>query len=178
MHKDDKRSPEVNDPKASSSLNRTAAVGTVEKEEAPPILNFRKRPDEDEPVKVTDRRGQPSEEESASSSEATPLVEVDRSAQIGTKELFHWDVTLTPRLTTTNAGIVELTSQLQRFLDAAVRGMLSDPDTPIHHPAIMGYINMHAACEQIKGVFRPQQVALSPQQIQEMQRQAKGMGKA
>jgi hypothetical protein len=125
-------------------------------EEAPPILNFRKRPEDEE------------EEET----KPLPVPDAQTKGKGGKEgELYHWDVHLLPRHVTTNTGIVGLTENLQKFLEAVVRGMLTDHKTPIHHPAVTGYINMHSMCEQIKGVFKPQQVQMTPEQIAELQRQ-------
>jgi hypothetical protein len=173
MPKDAQLTAKMDVPQASSSSSPSAPVA-VEREEEAPILNFRKRSEEEEEsgVTVVDRRGQREEEETVASLEPPPSKssQSDEEKEEGKR----FEFILTPRLLTTNTGIVELTTQLQKMLDAAVRGMLEDEGTPIHHPAVLGYINMHSACEQIKGVFRPQQVALTPEQIKEMQRAARG----
>lgn len=124
-----------------------------------PILKFRKRPEE---------------EEAESTQAAAPAPEKRRE---GESADFHWEITLTPSLLTTNTGMVELTQRIQKLIEEIVRGIMRDKGTPISHPVIVGYINMHGACEQIKAVFRPQQVQMTPQQIAELQRQM-GQGRA
>lgn len=83
-----------------------------------------------------------------------------------------FEFTLTENFLTTNTGIVELTDRVQKMLDAIIRGMLVDVGTPLNHPVVIGYINMHGICNQIKAVFMPQQVVMSPEQIAAMQREA------
>jgi hypothetical protein len=131
---------------------------TESSEKSEDILNFRKRPED--------------EEEEETKSLPVPDAQTQGIAGKGKEgELYHWDIHLLPRHVTTNAGIVGLTDCLQKFLEAVVRGMLTDHKTPIHHPAVTGYINMHAMCEQIKNVFKPQQVQMTPEQMAELQRQ-------
>ena len=150
-------------------------VSMPDEREAEPILKFRKRPEEEEAEIQARSTSSTGSAGSAGSVDGPPVAgEESRGSELN----FHWEITLTPALLTTNTGIVDLTSRVQQLLDEIVRGMLKDKSTPVHHPAVLGYINMHGACEQIKQVFRPQQVQLSPQQIAELQRNARLGGMA
>lgn len=124
-------------------------------EEAESLLKFRKRPEEQEEEKAA---------------VVPPLP-----AREGSEPNFHWEITLTPTLLTTDTGMVELTTKIQKLLEEVVRGMLRDKGTAISNPVVTGYINLHLGCEQIKAIFRPQQVQMTPQQIMDLQRRARGM---